>query len=175
MVETDIVYWKNLRILGIIAVCAASRIILSGIANLEPVTVITVSCGVALGSSAGFKTGFFSTVLADLIALGAGPWTFFTSIAFGIIGFISGFIPEKLYKNRFFSATIGVSFTILFDLFTNYGHSIITGVPYKAAIIGGIWFMLFHIISNFFVFYIFSYEIVKSIKLSGEVYEISKN
>jgi len=56
------------------AVAAAGRVLFVAIPGVQPVTVITVAAGAALGPRAGFATGALAA-LASNFFLGQGPWT----------------------------------------------------------------------------------------------------
>ena len=67
------------------AVAAAGRVLFVAIPGVQPVTVITVAAGAALGARAGFATGAVAA-LASNFFLGQGPWTPWQMLAWGACG-----------------------------------------------------------------------------------------
>ena len=50
--------------------------------------------GVALGSRSGFLVGAISLLVSDFV-FGQGPWTPWQMLAYGIAGFVAGFLAER--------------------------------------------------------------------------------
>ena len=67
------------------AVAAAGRVLFAGVPGVQPVTVVTVAAGAALGARAGFATGAIAA-LASNFFLGQGPWTPWQMLAWGMCG-----------------------------------------------------------------------------------------
>ena len=67
------------------AVAAAGRVLFVAVPGVQPVTVITIAAGAALGARAGFATGAVAA-LASNFFLGQGPWTPWQMLAWGACG-----------------------------------------------------------------------------------------
>lgn len=88
----------NARELVVIAVLAslavAGRAAFFMVPQFKPVAAIVIITGVSLGSEAGFLVGAVAA-LASNFFFGQGPWTPWQMAAFGLIGFLAGFLPAK--------------------------------------------------------------------------------
>lgn len=81
----------------LIAVAVAGRLLIHGV-NIQPATIIIILTGWFFGWKMGLTEGLMVALLSDLIlGLGYWYWTPFQMVAWGLIGFISSFIP----KNKF--------------------------------------------------------------------------
>ena len=67
------------------AVAAAGRVLFAAVPGVQPVTVIVVAAGAALGARAGFATGALAA-LASNFFLGQGPWTPWQMLGWGACG-----------------------------------------------------------------------------------------
>ena len=86
---------KALAVLGVLAaVGTALRPIGGGIAGLEPVWVLIIIGGRALGPGFGFTLGSVTLISSALITGGVGPWLPFQMIAAGWVGFGAGLLPR---------------------------------------------------------------------------------
>ena len=87
----------------------------------KPLTAFTIISGMYLSAPAGFICGSFSALISN-IYFGQGPWTLFQMISWGLIGFISGVIGEKLLEKRIilviYAFISGVLFSLIMDLWT---------------------------------------------------------
>ncbi len=87
---------SDLRSLLIVAVMTTlsvgGRFIFTLIPHFNPATAITIIAGFYLGPSAGFMTGALGALISNFY-FGQGAWTPFQMIAWGITGFLAGFLP----------------------------------------------------------------------------------
>ena len=58
------------------------------------IAAIVMVAGVALGSRSGFLVGAISLLVSDFV-FGQGPWTPWQMLAYGIAGFVAGFLAER--------------------------------------------------------------------------------
>ena len=86
----------------LIAISIALRAIFIWFPQFKPGLAIVIITGITLGPVKGFMAGSLSMLLSNII-FGQGPWTPWQMFAFGIIGFISGFIGDR------FKSKIGLS------------------------------------------------------------------
>lgn len=86
------------RELVIIAVMCAlavvARVALIWVPHFKPIAAIVMIAGVALGSRSGFLVGAISLLVSDFV-FGQGPWTPWQMLAYGIAGFVAGFLAER--------------------------------------------------------------------------------
>lgn len=86
------------RELVIIAVMSAlavvARVAFIWVPHFKPIAAIVMIAGVALGSRSGFLVGAISLLVSDFI-FGQGPWTPWQMLAYGIAGFVAGFLAER--------------------------------------------------------------------------------
>ena len=103
------------------AFSVCGRLMFSFIAFFIPITAFTIISGMYLSAPAGFICGSFSALISN-IYFGQGPWTLFQMISWGLIGFISGVIGEKLLEKRIilviYAFISGVLFSLIMDLWT---------------------------------------------------------
>ena len=88
------------------------------IPGVQPVTVITVAAGAALGARAGFATGALAA-LASNFFLGQGPWTPWQMLGWGACG-VAGAALAPVIRGRIpFAAVcfvLGFAFSALMDV-----------------------------------------------------------
>ncbi len=72
----------------------AGRVVFSTLAQVKPVTAITIIAGAAFGGETGFLTGALTMLVSNMI-FGQGPWTPWQMFAMGIIGLGSGLLFHR--------------------------------------------------------------------------------
>lgn len=99
------------------ALCIAGRMI----PFFKPITALTILSGMYLGSEAGFLTGAMAALLSNFY-FGQGPWTPFQMFAWGMIGWIAGFLAEPMKRSRglllAYGVLSGVLYSLLMDVWT---------------------------------------------------------
>jgi len=86
---------RELVIISVLCVIAVvSRTAFIWAPHFKPMTAIIIIAGVAFGAEAGFLTGAVSGFVSNFI-FGQGPWTPWQMFAFGIAGFLAGFLHSK--------------------------------------------------------------------------------
>ena len=86
---------KAIALLGVLAaVVSALRPLGGGTAGLEPIWVILVLGGRALGPGFGFSLGAVSLFASALFTGGVGPWLPFQMLAAGWVGLGAGLLPR---------------------------------------------------------------------------------
>ncbi len=91
---------KTVALLGVLAATAAAlRALGAGIAGLEPIWVVIVLGGYALGAGFGFVLGAVALIASALITGGVGPWLPFQLIGAAWVGLgagaLSGRLPQR--------------------------------------------------------------------------------
>lgn len=85
---------KSIALLGVLAaVVAALRPIGGGTAGLEPIWVVLVLGGRALGPGFGFSLGAVSLFASALLTGGVGPWLPFQMLGAAWVGLGAGLLP----------------------------------------------------------------------------------
>lgn len=83
----------------------AGRVVFYALAQVKPVTAVTIVAGAAFGGETGFLTGALTMLVSNMI-FGQGPWTPWQMFAMGLIGFGSGLLFHgtdfgRIKKNSF--------------------------------------------------------------------------
>lgn len=88
---------KGIALLGVLsAVIAVLRPIGGGLAGLEPIWVVLIVAGRAMGPGFGFALGSVSLLASALLTGGVGPWLPFQMVAAGWVGMGAGLLPRRL-------------------------------------------------------------------------------
>ncbi len=77
------------------SLAVVGRISLMIVPNISLVTPFTILSAIIGGPYEGFLVGLLSMVISDLY-IGIGPWTLFTSLSMGFIGFLSGILIKRM-------------------------------------------------------------------------------
>ena len=92
----------------------------------KPVSAIVILTGIYFGPEAGFLCGASSALVSNFF-FGQGPWTPFQMVAWGLIGFFSGFLSGPLKKSRvfllFWGILTGAMFSMIMDVWTVLWYS----------------------------------------------------
>lgn len=132
------------------AAAAAGRVLFAAVPGVQPVTVIAIVAGAALGLRAGVATGALAAFVSNFF-LGQGIWTPQQMLGWGACG-AAGALLAPFLRNRFVlagvAAVLGFAFSASMDVWLWYGFSPHT-VPALAAVVGrGLWFDAAHAAGN---------------------------
>ena len=133
------------------AAAAAGRVLFAAIPNVQPVTVIVVVVGVALGPRAGATTGALAALISNFY-LGQGAYTPWQMLAWGLCGLIGGLAAPLLRRRVPLALTcfaLGFAFDALMDVWewlSFYPH---TWQAFAALWVRGISFDMAHATGNF--------------------------
>lgn len=100
------------------AVAAAGRVLFVAVPGVQPVTVIAVAAGAALGPRAGFATGALAAFASNFF-LGQGPWTPWQMLGWGACGLVGAALAPLIRHRAAFAAVcfmLGFAFSALMDL-----------------------------------------------------------
>ncbi len=116
--ELSVISAKELALVATIAGAAATgRVLFAPIPSVQPVTVMVVAVGAALGVRAGILAGGAAALVSDLF-LGFGPWTPWYVLAWGGCGAV-GALVRPLVRRRWAFAlacfVLGFAFSALMD------------------------------------------------------------
>lgn len=92
---------KGIALLGVLAaVISVLRPLGGGLAGLEPIWVILILAGRALGPGFGFALGAVSLLSSALLTGGVGPWLPFQMMAAAWVGLGAGLLPRRVTGAR---------------------------------------------------------------------------
>lgn len=138
-----------------IALCVVGRFI----PFFKPITAITVISAVYLGSETGFLVGSLSAFISNFY-FGQGPWTPFQMLAWGLIGFIAGYLGRYLKRSKplllIYGVLSGVAYSFIMDIWTVMGYNGgFSTELYLAAIATALPYTILYAVSNFiFLFFL---------------------
>jgi energy-coupling factor transport system substrate-specific component len=142
---------RELAVIGTLAAAAAAgRVLFAAVPGVQPVTVIAIVAGAALGARAGVATGALAAFVSNLF-LGQGIWTPQQMLGWGACGAVGALLAPAL-RNRWalagVAAVLGFAFSVSMDIWLWYGFSPHT-LPALAAVVGrGLWFDVSHAAGN---------------------------
>ena len=132
------------------AVAAAGRVLFAAIPGVQPVTVIVVAAGAALGARAGFATGAVA-MLASNFFLGQGPWTPWQMVLWGGCG-VAGAGLRRLLRYRILFAAIcfvlGFAVSAMMDVWYWVAFWPHTWQALTVVMGQGVWYEAAHAIGN---------------------------
>ena len=131
-------------------VAAAGRVLFAAIPGVQPVTVITVAAGTALGARAGIAVGAVAALTSNFF-LGQGPWTPWQMLAWGGCGAVGAFLAPILRRRLPFALVcffLGFAFSGLMDLWEWYSFFPHTWAALTVQLGRGIWFDAAHAVGN---------------------------
>jgi len=132
------------------ATAAAGRVLFAAVPGVQPVTVITVAAGAALGARAGFGVGALAA-LASNFFLGQGPWTPWQMLAWGGCGVVGAFAAPLIRRRVPFALlcfVLGFAFSGLMDVWEWYSFYPHTWAALTVQLGRGFWFDAAHAIGN---------------------------
>jgi len=132
------------------AAAAAGRVLFAAVPNVQPVTVIAVVSGVALGPRAGMAVGGLAAFVSNFY-LGQGAYTPWQMLAWGGCGLLGGLAAPLLRRRLPLALTcfvLGFAFDAVLDVWewlSFYPH---TWQAFAALYARGIWFDVAHASGN---------------------------
>jgi len=131
---------KSIAMLGVLAaVIAALRPLGGGTAGLEPIWVVLILGGRALGPGFGFCLGAISLFASALLTGGVGPWLPFQMLAAAWVGLGAGLLPRASGRRELlllagYGAVACVAYGFLLNL---WFWPFTTGLPEQLAFVAG--------------------------------------
>lgn len=112
---------KSIALLGVLAaVIAALRPLGAGLGGIEPIWVILILAGRALGPGFGFVLGSLSLFVSALFTGGVGPWLPFQMLAAAWVGLGAGLLPRSTGRRELALLSLYAAFsTIAFGFVLN--------------------------------------------------------
>jgi energy-coupling factor transport system substrate-specific component len=132
------------------AAAAAGRVLFAAIPGVQPVTVVAVVAGAALGLRAGVATGAIAAFVSNLF-LGQGVWTPQQMLGWAACG-AAGALFAPMLRSRYalaaVTALLGFAFSAMMDVWLWYGFYPHTGAALVATVGRGLWFDASHAVGN---------------------------
>lgn len=132
------------------AAAAAGRVLFAAVPGVQPVTVIAIVAGAALGMRAGAATGALAAFVSNFF-LGQGIWTPQQMLGWGLCGAL-GALLAPVVRNRWalaaVAAVLGFAFSASMDVWLWYGFAPHTWGALAAVVGRGLWFDASHAIGN---------------------------
>lgn len=129
---------------------AAGRVLFAAIPGVQPVTVIAVAAGVALGARAGLAVGGIAALVSNFF-LGQGPWTPWQMLAWGGCGALGAVAAPLLRRRVPFAVAcflLGFAFSGLMDIWEWYSFYPHTWAALTVQLGRGVWFDVSHAVGN---------------------------
>jgi energy-coupling factor transport system substrate-specific component len=115
---------KEITVIATLAAAAAAgRVLMAPVPDVQPVTVIVVATGVALGARAGIGVGASAAFVSNFF-LGQGLWTPWQMLAWGGCGAVGALLAPLLRRRIPFAIAcclLGFAFGFVLDLWNWYG------------------------------------------------------
>jgi len=142
---------RELALVGTLAAAAAAgRVLFAAIPGVQPVTVIAIVAGAALGMRAGVATGALAAFVSNFF-LGQGIWTPQQMLGWGMCA-AAGALLAPMLRNRWVlaavAAVLGFGFSVMMDVWLWYGFAPHTLASFTAVIGRGLWFDAAHAAGN---------------------------
>ncbi|MBW3593696.1 MAG: ECF transporter S component [Actinobacteria bacterium] len=131
-------------------VAAAGRVLFAAIPGVQPVTVIAIASGAALGARAGAGVGATAAFASNLF-MGQGIWTPWQMLGWGACGAAGGLLPQLVENRVTFGALafgLGFAFSSLMDVWEWYSFFPHTWEAFVLLMSRGVPFGLAHAIGN---------------------------
>jgi energy-coupling factor transport system substrate-specific component len=142
---------KELALIAALAAAAAAgRVLFAAIPGVQPVTVIVVAAGVALGLRAGIAVGAIAALVSNLF-LGQGPWTPWQMLAWGVCGAVGAAAAPLLRRRIPFAVAccvLGFAFSGFMDVWEWLAYYPHTWQALTVTWGRGLWFDAAHAIGN---------------------------
>lgn len=147
-----------LVVIGFIFGGALLRVPMQAIPSAEPITFFAILAGWLFGKKKGFLTGAAAGYLSNFFMFGGqGPWSIFQMLAWGIAGFLGGFIKDIKPKKNYFVfwlksilpvLLIAIIATLTFEIILNVSWVLFMPYSLFALFLSGLPFLFIHLVSN---------------------------
>ena len=132
-----------------LVLCLLVRLVPFRVPNVEPILATTMPFSKAYGAFVGFSFVVLSILLYDVATGTLGIQTFFTTIAYGIVGLWSASYFKKHKANRWSYVRFAIMGTLFFDAFTGLTVGpIFFHQSFLGSLVGQIPFTALHLLGN---------------------------
>ncbi|MFH1470917.1 MAG: hypothetical protein ABIF01_04165 [Candidatus Micrarchaeota archaeon] len=128
------------------SIAGAGLKLFAPIPNIELLLPFIMAAGMLSGGARGFAAGFSIRMMYDFYLGIPGPWTLYTALAYGIVGFLASYI--SLGASRKQLVVWGALFTVLYDVITMLGYGLSFGLPLALLIVPQVPFTILHLTGN---------------------------
>ena len=97
---------------------AAGRVLFAAVPGVQPVTVLTIVAGAALGLRAGIGVGMLAALVSNFF-LAQGPWTPYQMLAWGACGAAGALLAPLLHRRSVLALAafvLGLAFSTFMDV-----------------------------------------------------------
>jgi len=115
----------------LIAIAVGGRAIFAAIPSIQPSSYIIILAGMMFGHGAGLVVGILTPVISNTV-LGFGDYIWFQMLAWGLMGFLAGFLPKRFYP---VPVVYGALWGYLFGFITNFWWLFASRLPLTPATI----------------------------------------
>jgi energy-coupling factor transport system substrate-specific component len=152
--ETGAASAKELAIIATLgAVAAAGRVLFAAVPGVQPVTVIAVAAGAALGMRAGIGVGAVAAFASNFF-LGQGIWTPWQMLAWGACGAAGALLAPILTRRLTFAFVcflLGFAFSGVMDVWEWFSFFPHTWEAFALQMARGFPFQAAHAVGNFLI------------------------
>jgi energy-coupling factor transport system substrate-specific component len=151
------------------AVAAAGRVLFQAVPGVQPVTVIAVAAGAALGMRAGIGVGAIAAFVSNFF-LGQGIWTPWQMLAWGACGAIGAALAPILRGRLSFAVVcfvLGFAFSGLMDLWMWFSFFPHTWDALAVQIVRGFPFQATHAVANFAIAFVIGPDLRRLLERYG--------
>jgi energy-coupling factor transport system substrate-specific component len=152
--ETGAASAKELAIIATLAaVAAAGRVLFAAVPGVQPVTVIAVAAGAALGMRAGIGVGAIAAFASNFF-LGQGIWTPWQMLAWGACGAAGALLAPILTRRLTFALVcfaLGFAFSAVMDVWEWFSFFPHTWEAFALQMARGFPFQAAHAVGNFLI------------------------
>jgi energy-coupling factor transport system substrate-specific component len=142
---------KEIAVVATLAgVAAAGRVLFAAVPGVQPVTVIAIAAGAALGVRAGIAVGALAAFASNFF-LGQGVWTPWQMLAWGACGAVGGLAAPLVRRRGAFAAiafVLGLWFSAFMDIWQWFSFFPHTWEALTFQMTRGLPFQLAHAVGN---------------------------
>jgi energy-coupling factor transport system substrate-specific component len=168
--ETGAASAKELAIIATLAaVAAAGRVLFAAVPGVQPVTVIAVAAGAALGMRAGIGVGAIAAFASNFF-LGQGIWTPWQMLAWGACGAAGALLAPILTRRLTFALVcfaLGFAFSAVMDVWEWFSFFPHTWEAFALQMARGFPFQAAHAVGNFLIALAISPELRRVLERYG--------
>ena len=168
--ESGPVSAKELALVATLAAAAAAgRVLFAAVPGVQPVTVIVVAAGVALGARAGIAVGAIAALVSNFF-LGQGPWTPWQMLAWGACGAFGALARPLLRRRLPFAVAcllLGFGFSVFMDVWLWYSFWPHTSAALAVVVGKGVWFSAAHAVGNLLIAFAIGPELRRLLERYG--------
>jgi energy-coupling factor transport system substrate-specific component len=129
---------------------AAGRVLFAAVPGVQPVTIVTLVAGAALGLRAGVGVGMLAAFVSNFF-LAQGPWTPYQMLAWGACGAVGALLTTLLHRRIALAVVgfvLGLAFSAFMDVWEWFAFWPHTWVSFTLVLGRGFPFDVAHAVGN---------------------------